>query len=466
MTSSPGDRQRSGAAVPFVRWVKIHNYKSIDHCHVELGALTVLVGRNGAGKSNFLDALRFIGDSLQSSLDHAIRDRGGIDAIRRQSGGHPRNLAIEIEIVLPSLKVARYGFEIAARRPGGFIVKQEQLTVEQHGEPLAVVFLREGEQVKSSLPKAPPSALDRLYLINVAGFPTFDEVYSALTSMGFYKLDPDRMRELQSPDAGELLHRDGSNIASVIGRLKVDHQGALQRITTYLQTIVPGVTEIERVILGPRETLLFRQDVSGARRAWRFYATSMSDGTLRALGSLVAVTQLTGRRRPVNLVGIEEPETALHPAAAGALMDALREASAHTQIVVTTHSPDLVDQLDPDHDQILVVRAVDGITQIAPPDEGSSAAIEERLYTPGELWRMDQLEPDPKDLARQRCRKAWIEKRIKAPKYSETVDQPAMTAAMDLKLCRSRSPSFDKLCRELEKRRDAAPHSSPPLRSA
>lgn len=466
MTSSPGDRQQAGSAVPFVRWVKIHNYKSIDHCHVELGALTVLVGRNGAGKSNFLDALRFIGDSLQSSLDHAIRDRGGIDAIRRQSTGHPRNFAIEIEVVLPSLKVANYGFEIAARSPGGFAVKQEQLTIGQEAEPPCVLFVRAGEHVKSTLSKGPPSAPERLYLVNVAGFPIFDEVYSALTSMGFYKLDPDRMRELQSPDAGELLHRDGGNVASVIGRLKTDQPQALQRITSYLQMIVPGVTEIERVVLGPRETLLFRQNVAGAKRAWKFYATSMSDGTLRALGSLVAVTQLSSRKSPLNLVGIEEPETALHPAAAGALMDALREASAHTQIAVTTHSPDLVDQLDLERDQILVVRAVDGITQIAPPDEGSSAAIEAQLFTPGELLRMNQLEPDPKNLAWQRCRKAWIEKRIKAPKYSETVDQPAMTAAMDLALCRSRSPSFDKLCRELEKRCGAAPHSSPPLRSA
>ncbi|MCP3959324.1 MAG: DUF4276 family protein [bacterium] len=55
--------------------------------------------------------------------------------------------------------------------------------------------------------------------------------------------------------------------------------------------------------------------------------------------------------------------------------------------------------------------------------------------------------PDaPEDL---RCRKGWIQKRFRGPKYSETVDQPALTAALDLALCRRRSPSFDKLCREL-----------------
>jgi hypothetical protein len=56
----------------------------------------------------------------------------------------------------------------------------------------------------------------------------------------------------------------------------------------------------------------------------------------------------------------------------------------------------------------------------------------------------------PADPEQQRCGKGWIEHRFKGPKYSETVDQPRLTAAMDLHLCRQHSPSFDKLCRELE----------------
>jgi len=59
--------------------------------------------------------------------------------------------------------------------------------------------------------------------------------------------------------------------------------------------------------------------------------------------------------------------------------------------------------------------------------------------------------PEVRDPEAARCRKAWIMKHFRRGRYSETVDQPRMTAAMDLSLCRSRSPSFDKLCRELEK---------------
>lgn len=385
---------------PFARRVKIRNYKSIGHCHVELRPLTVLVGRNGSGKSNFLDALHFITDSLQTSLDHAIKARGGIDDVRRRSTGHPRNFAVEVEFAMPDLQVGTYGFEIASRGKGGFAVKWERLRVAR-GARLVAHFKREGTVVDSSVPNPPPVLEDRLYLVNAAGLPDFRPAFDALLSMGFYNLNPNAIRELQNPDPGDLLHDDGGNIASVVERLNQQRPEAVERICTYLQTIVPDITEIDRVALGPRETLLFKQRVKGAEHPWKFYASSMSDGTLRALGALVAVTQLSNGSQPVRLVGIEEPETALHPAAAGALMDALREASLSTQVLVTSHSPDLLDQVNVEEDGLLVVQSVEGNTRIAPVDPASVQALQEHLYSPGELLRMDQLAPDEDDLARQ-----------------------------------------------------------------
>ncbi len=158
---------------------------------------------------------------------------------------------------------------------------------------------------------------------------------------------------------------------------------------------------VDRIALGPRETLEFRQDVKGAKHPWKFYATNVSDGTLRALGILVAVMQLADRSTPVRLVGIEEPETALHPAAAGALMNALTEAAEHTQVIVTSHSTVLLDELDVDEHAPLVVISEQGETRLAPMDSASRESIHNHLYSAGDLHRMDQLRPDPKDLERQ-----------------------------------------------------------------
>lgn len=392
--------KHDGIMGPFLRRVRIRNYKSIGRCHVSMAGLTVLVGKNGSGKSNFLDALSFVADGLRSSLDHAIKSRGGIDDVRRRSTGHPRNFRIELELVLPKWQLAVYGFEIAAAKNGAFLIKEEELRISDKRAHLVAHYRRkEDKVVEPSSERMPPVLADRLYLANAAGLPEFREVYDALLSTGFYNLNPEAMKELGNPDAGELLRRDGGNIASVIARLS--HSGADQRLRAYLAEIVPGITNVERVALGPKETLRFSQKVKGATHPWRFYATSMSDGTLRALGALVAVAQLADREHPVRLVGIEEPETALHPAASGALMDALREAAVHTQVVVTSHSPDFLDQVNPEEDGLLVVESRDGTTVIAEADTSSVQAIKDHLFTPGELLRMDQLQPDENGLARQ-----------------------------------------------------------------
>jgi predicted ATPase len=219
--------------------------------------------------------------------------------------------------------------------------------------------------------------------------------------MGFYNLNPDRIRELQSPDPGQLLMRDGANIASVLDRLATSSKRTRKRIEEYLEKVVPGIVGVDSRIIGPKETLEFRQRVAGAKDPWRFLAASMSDGTLRALGILVAIFQsATGDSPQIRLVAIEEPEIALHPAAAGILLDGLNDASRRTQLLVTSHSPDLLDDESLDPESILAVLSADNSTQIGPLDEAGRSALHKKLYTPGELLRMNQLAPDAVELKR------------------------------------------------------------------
>lgn len=393
-------------AGPFLQRITIRNYKSIANCDVELGSFTMLVGRNGAGKSNLLDALRFVADSLQTSLDHAMKARGGIGEVRRRSTGHPTSFKIGLDMMLPDRSEGSYRFEVSAREKRGFSVTSEELTLRSSGGG-SVGFIVSNGKVEQFQPmrgvtgglfggdgyEAPPASADRLYLVTAAGFPEIRPAYDALAAMGFYNLNPQVIRELQSPDPGELLRRDGSNLAGVVGRLAQDRPELKSRMKDYLRLIVPDVSDFERVTLGPSETVQFSQAIKGSSKPWRFFAGSMSDGTLRALGVLACVMQLAADDRPMQFVGIEEPETALHPAASGALMDALREAAEHTQIVVTTHSPDLLDRFDPLTDKLLVVQAVEGTTSIDDPDDASAEAIKENLVTAGELLRQDQLIP-------------------------------------------------------------------------
>ena len=132
----------------------------------------------------------------------------------------------------------------------------------------------------------------------------------------------------------------------------------------------------------------------------RFLANNMSDGTLRALGILVALFQGNQEaQKRVPLVGIEEPEIALHPGAVAVLLDGLRDAADRTQVIITTHSPDLLDDKHLDVESILAVEAHDGNTVIAPVDDASRSVVRDRLFTAGELLRSNQLQPDPAALS-------------------------------------------------------------------
>ena len=379
----------------FITRVVLKNYKSIAACDVRLQPLTFLVGRNGAGKSNFLDALRFVADALNLDLGHAIRDRGGINDIRRRSRGHPNHFSIRLEFALPEGFTGHYALQIRTCSPGGYEIQTEECRIQNKLCLTSEEYFRveSGTVTDTSVEVAPAAASDRLYLVNASGLPEFRPVYDAFSRMGFYNLNPDKIRDLQAPDPGDVLLRDGSNLTSVFTKLSPIVKKDTEE---YLSTVVPGIHTVDVKGFGPKETLEFRQDVAGDKHRWRFLANNMSDGTLRVLGILVALFQGDDdAQKRVTLVGIEEPETALHPGAVAVLLDGLRDAANRTQVIITTHSPELLDDKHLDVNSILAVEAHDGDTVIAPVDEASRSVVQDRLFTAGELLRSNQLQPDP-----------------------------------------------------------------------
>lgn len=382
----------------FITRVVLKNYKSIATCSVQLRPLIFLVGQNGSGKSNFLDALRFVSESLNSSLDHALRERGGINEVRRRSSGHPTHFGIRLEFTLPDSTCGYYAFRIGAKPKRGFEVQREECRIFARAALEEDTFYAVSSgQIEDSNPKPlPPAADDRLFLVAASSRPEFRPLYDSLTRMGFYNLNPDEIRDLQPPDAGDVLLRDGSNLASVLNLITAESPAAKAKIVELLSKVVPGVVDVAARYIGKKETLEFRQKVGENEAPWRFLAENMSDGTLRALGVLIALFQSSNGapRKKVPLVGIEEPEVALHPGAAGVLRDGLRAASRHTQILVTSHSPDLLDDKSISAENILAVSNKNGQTIIGPADEASRSSIRDNLFTAGELLRLNQLAPD------------------------------------------------------------------------
>jgi predicted ATPase len=381
---------------PFIRRITIRNYKSIAACQVDLAQLIFLVGQNGSGKSNFLDALRFVADGLRTSLDHALRERGTIKEVRRRSGGHPNHFALRFDFALPTGQRGHYSFRVGARPSGAYEVQTEECRIFSADAlgPDHHFKVQSGRVTSSTISPMPAVLSDRLFLVAASGIPEFRPVFDALSRIEVYNLNPREIAAMQRPDPGDILRRDGSNAASVLQNFS---QQAKDLVKGNLSRIVPSVTDTEAKTLGSQETIEFRQTVKGQGHPWRFLAGAMSDGTLRAFGILLAVFQASSSRPNIPvplLIGLEEPEMALHPAAASVLLSALREGARHCQVLVTSHSPDLLDNEDISSDSLLAVDNVDGLTRIGPIDKAGRATLRDKLFTPGELLRQNQLAPD------------------------------------------------------------------------
>lgn len=369
--------------------VSVRNFRSLGEVVVRLDDLTVLVGPNGAGKSNFVDGLAFVADSLSSTLTRAVQVRGGIDGVRRRSAGHPMNFGIRADLALDDHRLASYAFEIGARPRGDFVVKRETCQVVTDGVVSASFDLREGEFMDAPAGVRPRIQPDRLALTVLSAADEFRDVFDFLAGLRFYSLVPDHIRALQDPDTGLALKRDGSNAASVLREVKERNIADYDRLCRLLGKVVPGTTSVSYDHVGSKETLKFRQDV-GTKFPWTFPALNMSDGTLRVLGLLLAVYQ----QPPPPFVAVEEPESTVHPGAIDVLMDVFVDAQYKTQVLLTTHSPEILDSPKLRDTQLRVVTSNNGRTLISPLKSTSREAVRRGLYSPGELMRANGLEPD------------------------------------------------------------------------
>lgn len=381
----------------FITRVILKNYKSILSCDVRLEPLTFLVGPNGSGKSNFLDALHFVADALRTTLDQAIQKRYDLfGLVPRHSKEHW--FGIRLEFNLDAKTIGHYAIRISeqSNNTNGYGVETEEcvITNKLDSKPIAYFKVKEGKVETNFNGVVIPAAYsNRLYLVAVTGLAVFQPVYDALCGMGFYNFNLPKMRVIDQSETREPLESDGSNFIGVFLDIFYNAANSRQRIEEYLTAITPGLQEIytSKIQDTKREILLFHQSIGGTQAS--LFPRDLSDGTLRAFGIFVALFQRS-IKNPLKMIGIEEPELAIHPSALAVILDSLREASAYRQVVVTSHSPDLLEYKELDPNSILAVIAEDGITQIGHLDQASTSALRDHLYTGGELLRLNQYAPD------------------------------------------------------------------------
>ena len=155
---------------------------------------------------------------------------------------------------------------------------------------------------------------------------------------------------------------------------------------SFLRASSPKPVGVQPKKHGNKLTLEFTQEWTESKRV-KFEAFNMSDGTLRALALLTAVFQQSA---PTVLV-VEEPESTIHPGALGSILDVLRHAGRFMQVIVTTHSPDILDAKWIKDRHLKIVSWEQGATHVDPVSEATRAVLEKHLMGAGELLRSNAL---------------------------------------------------------------------------
>ena len=372
--------------------VVVRDYRNIAHCDVRLGSLALLVGPNGAGKSSFADAVRLVADALRHSMSGALRERGGADAVRRRTNGMAESFGVRLEFQMDS-RHGHLAFEIEPDGRDVWRFRREECAIVQAEGQRWHYALRDGVIESSNIDRPPPPVSQNLYLLRAASVMEFQPVYEALSSMSFYRLNSGAIRRPGHTVSRDSLLPDGSNLAGALARLADERPTIRTRIERYLGAAVDGIEGLRVERHGAEDRVEFlQQNEEGGDAVW-LGTLDMSDGTLCALGVLTALLQGVSSPSGPRLIGIEEPETSLHPNAAGVLVDSLREAAEHSQVLVTTHSGDLFEGDDIHPDEVFPVVAEGGVCRIGPMDAVARSAVAENLYTIGELLRLGQLMP-------------------------------------------------------------------------
>lgn len=370
--------------------ITVHGFKSIERQTIELGALNVLIGANGSGKSNLLSALSFFRASALGNLDALVKRLGGADRLLYHGKKSTKSCFFSCEeaefsyeqTLIPvagdRLAVAKEGLsilesEVEWSEGGSDIDNLEEQLQDEEKQHLSELVARgeitddEAEDRRGAFPSAKQ---------HIEGWRMYHLHDTTATAA---------VKSTCNVDDNRYLREDASNLAAYLYWLKLKQPSEYRRVVSIIRLAIPY---FEDFVLEP-----LRRNDRTIRLEWKqrnsdayFDADSLSDGSLRFVGLATLLNQ--PKWAMPRLIVIDEPELGLHPLAIRLLAEMLDAASEQTQILVATQSVTLLDNFPIEQ---VIVADHDGRGSLFRRLKADDYQMWLESFSVGELWEKNVL---------------------------------------------------------------------------
>lgn len=356
------------AGIPRIESLRVENYRALRKVELDrLTPMTVLLGPNGSGKSTVFDVFNFLSECFRFGLRHAWDRRGRGKELKTRGADGPLVFDLKYR-ESPGTPVITYHLAIDEGARGPEVIEEFlQWKRGSHGRPFRFLeFARgEGSAISGEMPdeddKRVPQKLRSPDLIAVSTLGQFSDhprvaaLREFITDWYVSYLSIDSTRT--QPEAGpqERLSKGGENLPNVVQYLKERHPDRLEQIFSVLRERIPRLERVEAEPMPDGRLLLQIKDAPFEQPVLSKFA---SDGTMKMLSYLTVLYD----PEPPRFIGIEEPENFLHPRLLPELAEECRAASEHSQLLITSHSPFLLNAMRPEEVRVLY-RDEQGFTQ-------------------------------------------------------------------------------------------------------
>jgi len=382
--------------------IKLHNWKNFQNCEVDLSDRCFIIGANASGKSNFIDALRFLRDIAKQSggLQTAVEERGGITKIRCLAARTQSNVSITVELGNPNEEQNIWRYHLDFAHTGGGVIKSQVKIIKEE-----VYSYRDKKTIMrrdNKTENEDEETLKYTHLEQANANREFRELQAFFQNIEYLNVIPQMVRE-SSSIVTSFSKEDfyGRNFLEKLAKMNEKTRNSyFRRINECLKLAVPQLEELQFIKDKMSIPHLEAKYVHWRAKGSKQQEMQFSDGTLRLIGFLFALLDNNG------VILLEEPEINLHSGIISQIPAFIskiqRSKKSKSQILITTHSYDILSDSGISTDEVLVlqntqegttIQKLTDITDLKPiVDAGLSIADAVIPFTkPKEIEKLSQL---------------------------------------------------------------------------